>query len=399
MNTREVVEITVFKDFKIVFRGQVYQVGNYLSKQLINLLQFFVMNYDKDISREKLCEELWSESANPRSALKFTIHRLRNSLKDMIKEDIDWIETTQAGYRLNNHFEYRLDMAEFYDIYKQLEQKDSFQKKDYDLAMRMMDVYSGHLYMTSSELPYMQQIGQWYCNAFVQIAGKICQYLIRIADYEKMIQVDYLAILKEPFYEGLHYFYMQGLIAKGEYHQAIQYFHSTNETFYKELGTGLSPRFKDLYNVIVDEYEEEKTLRLKDIKKQLNVMIEKEDVSRGYYCTFDLFKHIYNLCLKTSQRDGKEYFLILFETQLENALYKKTKISNRLRNIILECIRKSDICAKINDSQFILLVNCHEKEETQIIIDRIINAFYKQYSQEEYPIVYHVDHMKSFRKI
>ena len=47
-----------------------------------------------------------------------------------------------------------------------------------------------------------------------------------------IVKIDYQAILREPFYEGLHYFYIQGLIKTQEYHKAIQYYDEINEAFY-----------------------------------------------------------------------------------------------------------------------------------------------------------------------
>ena len=75
--------------------------------------------------------------------------------------------------------------------------------------------------------------------------------------FEKMMSINYHAILLEPFYEGLHYYYIKGLIELKDYHNALKYYDDLNERFYKELGTGLSPRFKELYDVITEDIEED----------------------------------------------------------------------------------------------------------------------------------------------
>ena len=64
------------------------------------------------------------------------------------------------------------------------------------------------------------------------------------------------------------------------------------------------------------------------------------------------------------------------------------------RDIILGSIRSTDVCARINEEQFILLVNCSCKDDTYIIIQRISNLFYKTYSSSKYRLNYGVEDIK-----
>lgn len=83
------------------------------------------------------------------------------------------------------------------------------------------------------------------------------------------MSINYHAILLEPFYEGLHYYYIKGLIELKDYHNALKYYDDLNERFYKELGTGLSPRFKELYDVITEDIEEDYIINTENVNEDL----------------------------------------------------------------------------------------------------------------------------------
>jgi Response regulator containing CheY-like receiver and SARP domains len=387
------VYVKMFGDFEVTFRNKKYKMSQYLNKQPLNLFQYLLLNHDKIVFNGDLYDALWSESKNPKSALKFTIHSLRLSLKEIFQEDIQWIISSKGGYRLSEELTFVLDTDQLMDISKKLENKVELTQKDYKLALKVMDIYTGHLFMTNSQFFWIDQLAEWYRTSFANIIGRICKYLIGIGEYELMIKIDYQAILREPFYEGLHYFYIQGLIKTQEYHKALQYYDEINEAFYKELGTGLSSRFKELYEILEEENETE-LLELSKIKVALDENKEKQDHKGGFYCTFDMFKHIYDLSLKAIQREDKSYYLILFSILSHNGMDKKARVLNKLRNIILSSIRSSDVCARVNDYQFILLVKCCDYDDTYIIIQRISQLFYKAYSSRQYRLSYSIEEAK-----
>ena len=393
MGSDNIVCVRMFGEFVIKFRGVRYSMTEHLNKQPINLFQFFLFNHDRVVSNEDLYDALWNESKNPKSALKFAVHNLRKLLKDIFGDEIEWIISSKGGYRLTDELEFVLDTELFEDIIKQLESKVELTQADYNVALKVMDIYTGHLFTTSSQHFWAAQLAEWYRANFANIVGRICKYLISKDEDELMIKIDYQAILREPFYEGLHYFYIQGLIETQEYHKALQYYDEINEAFYKELGTGLSPKFKELYDILEEENKTE-LLNLSEIKKDLDENRDKQDKRGGFYCTFDMFRHVYELSSKISEREDKNYYIILFSLVSNVDIDKKTRVLNRLRDIILGSIRSTDICARINEEQFILLVNCSCKDDTYIIIQRISNLFYKTYSSSKYRLNYGVEDIK-----
>lgn len=393
MSKSDFVCVRMFGGFVINYRDTKYNMVQYLNKQPLNLLQYLLLHHDSVVSNEDLYDALWSESKNPKSALKFTIHSLRASLKELFGEDAaDWIVSSKGGYRMSEQVRFVLDTDLLSELAEKLEGKVELTEKEYKSAMKVMDLYGGHLYMTSSQHFWIMQLAEWYRVSFANIVARICKYLINQGEYERMIKIDYQAILREPFYEGLHYFYIQGLIKTQEYHKALQYYDEINEAFYKELGTGLSPKFKELYDLIEEE-SNTKILKITEVKQELNENRDKQQSRGGFYCTFDMFKHVYELTSKVAKRENKNYYLILFSVLGNAEIDKKSGILNKLKTMILDSIRSSDICARVGDDQFVLLVQCAKADDTYIIVQRISQLFYRSYSSRQYRLNYSVENI------
>ena len=101
MSKNDFVCVRMFGGFVISYQGTKYNMTQHLNKQPLNLLQYLLLNHEKIVSNEDLYDALWSESKNPKSALKFTIHSLRASLKELFGDDTDWIVSSKGVSRTN----------------------------------------------------------------------------------------------------------------------------------------------------------------------------------------------------------------------------------------------------------------------------------------------------------
>lgn len=85
---------------------------------------------------------------------------------------------------------------------------------------------------------------------YVKTMMRVSCYLYTKKRYDEMMLMNYQAVLFKSFNEGLHYYYMKGLVATRNYREALKYYDELNDIFLSELGTGLSKRFKQLYDCI-----------------------------------------------------------------------------------------------------------------------------------------------------
>src|SRR5690554_5308324 len=111
--------ITTFGELTFIYESEVFRLDGYLTKNLRYLLEVFVYYRLTPLSKNQVIDLLWSGSHNPESALKFTVHRLRQSLNDIeLFKQTPLIITTKQGYDLNPEFEYDVDFEEVDILWK-----------------------------------------------------------------------------------------------------------------------------------------------------------------------------------------------------------------------------------------------------------------------------------------
>lgn len=383
--------VKTFKEFEITYNKETINVSKVLGKQLVNLFLVLLYHRDRPLPKEELIEILWQQSENPTSALKFSVYRFRHEIQKIpFFVDKEIVITTKQGYQLNPELEWSIDFEEFSDLWSKLQHEDTLNAKTFTYAFRMYKIYDGKFYVSNSQLLWMIQLSETFRQMYAKTVMKMCQYLISKERFEEMMQINYSAIMLEPFYEGLHYYYMKGLIETDDYHQALNYYDDLNEVFVRELGVGLSDRFKELYNVIIEDHKDIQRTSVNDLLVQLS---QKTSRDSGFFCTFDMFKYIFELLVKMAYREGKSYHLILINVIEEkdtdsSVIYKNV---NDIKKIIGSCLRNNDVFAKINEGQFIILVDCQKKENAYLIVQRISKKFYNKYRNKGLHMHYEVE--------
>ncbi len=387
---KEIVRIQMFHSFRIQYKGEDINVTKLLGKQLINLFQLLMLNVGKDVSRDDLMEILYPDSEDPRNVLKFSVFRLRKALKEIpVLADLDFIQTTRNGYRISQEIEFDCDFKRFEQVLKTIENcNEVFDGKEVEYGKELIDIYEGHLYLTSNASIRVGQICEWYRSKFASCIVALCKSLLKTESFQEMLELDYSAIIKEPFYEGLHYYYMKALIGTRDYHKALKYYDDINEAFYKELGIGLSIRFKELYDVVATEYKKVKPITINQVYEDLMINNKQEG---GLFCSYEMFKYIFEYSTKGAPRNDKHYYLILLELNNKNySPENEMALTNKLKAVIETSIRCNDIFTRANNYQYVLLVECQNEDNVYIITQRISNSFYRKLNRNLYRLNYSV---------
>lgn len=375
MQKEKVYHVTMFGEFTITYQKESINVTKYLGKQLVNLFQVLLFNHNSICHKEELIEILWSESENPISIMKFTIFRLRKDLQKIpFFKDKEMIQTVRGGYQLNPEIKWKCDFDDFFDMWEAIKYQEKLDEGGLKKAMKIVNIYKAKFYVSNSQLLWAVNLSEFYRSSYVKTVIKICKKLIDEGKYEEMMSMNYSAIMLEPFYEGLHYYYMKGLLETNDYHKALKYYDDLNDAFLRELGTGLSDHFKELYDAIIIDYEDYQRLELTSLIQDI---CNRTSQSGGFYCTLDMFKYMYELSVKSGLRDEKKYFLISFEVlKGHNKSEEVHTIINKVKRIIATSLRNSDVFAKVNQCQFVSLVCCQDETNVDLIIRRISKKFY-----------------------
>lgn len=386
----ETYYVKTFGGLEITNDNVTVNIVELFGKQLVNLLQVLLFHSEKPVQKDELIDILWPESKNPSSALKFSIFRLRSELNEIdFFKDKEVIVTTRKGYILNPNLDWNIDFVELQKAYNQInEGAELLDEKEFKIARKIFRLYQGRFYASPSQLHWILQKQEVFRQMYVKTMMRTSCYLYTQKRYDEMMLMNYQAVLIEPFNEGLHYYYMKGLVATRNYREALKYYDELNDIFLSELGTGLSKRFKQLYDIIIADHAKEEN---KDMETIIRELSNRDQQNQGFFCSYEIFKYFYELLLKMSVRNEQNYYLIMLQFSDGTLDYEKVGVDfDRVKKLVSSCLRSNDLFTRTSETQLLLLVDCQTEENAHLIIQRISNKFYSIFRKKNYRMNYSV---------
>ena len=386
----ETYYVKTFGGLEITNDNVTVNIVELFGKQLVNLLQVLLFHSEKPVQKDELIDILWPESKNPSSALKFSIFRLRSELNEIeFFKDKEVIVTTRKGYILNPNLDWNIDFVELQKAYNQInEGTELLDEKEFKIARKIFRLYQGRFYASPSQLHWILQKQEVFRQMYVKTMMRTSCYLYTQKRYDEMMLMNYQAVLIEPFNEGLHYYYMKGLVATRNYREALKYYDELNDIFLSELGTGLSKRFKQLYDIIIADHAKEENKDMETIMRELS---NRDQQNQGFFCSYEIFKYFYELLLKMSVRNEQNYYLIMLQFSDGTLDYEKVGVDfDRVKRLVSSCLRSNDLFTRTSETQLLLLVDCQTEENAHLIIQRISNKFYSIFRKKNYRMNYSV---------
>lgn len=386
----ETYYVKTFGGLEITNDNVTVNIVELFGKQLVNLLQVLLFHSEKPVPKDELIDILWPESKNPSSALKFSIFRLRSELNEIdFFKDKEVIVTTRKGYILNPNLDWNIDFVELQKAYNQInEGAELLDEKEFKIARKIFRLYQGRFYASPSQLHWILQKQEVFRQMYVKTMMRTSCYLYTQKRYDEMMLMNYQAVLIEPFNEGLHYYYMKGLVATRNYREALKYYDELNDIFLSELGTGLSKRFKQLYDIIIADHAKEENKDMETIMRELS---NRDQQNQGFFCSYEIFKYFYELLLKMSVRNEQNYYLIMLQFSDGTLDYEKVGVDfDRVKRLVSSCLRSNDLFTRTSETQLLLLVDCQTEENAHLIIQRISNKFYSIFRKKNYRMNYSV---------
>ena len=386
----ETYYVKTFGGLEITNDNVTVNIVELFGKQLVNLLQVLLFHSEKPVQKDELIDILWPESKNPSSALKFSIFRLRSELNEIdFFKDKEVIVTTRKGYILNPNLDWNIDFVELQKAYNQInEGAELLDEKEFKIARKIFRLYQGRFYASPSQLHWILQKQEVFRQMYVKTMMRTSCYLYTQKRYDEMMLMNYQAVLIEPFNEGLHYYYMKGLVATRNYREALKYYDELNDIFLSELGTGFSKRFKQLYDIIIADHAKEEN---KDMETIIRELSNRDQQNQGFFCSYEIFKYFYELLLKMSVRNEQNYYLIMLQFSDGTLDYEKVGVDfDRVKRLVSSCLRSNDLFTRTSETQLLLLVDCQTEENAHLIIQRISNKFYSIFRKKNYRMNYSV---------
>ena len=161
------IRICMFGGFNLYINNECKNAGILKSKKGMSLLQYIILKHDSAVPNYRLIELLWpnEESSNPENALKTLVSRFRALLNQCAEGLGACIEASRGGYRFVLLPGMSVDVFEFDEICKKLQNARELTAENRALYQRALTLYSGDLLSTPSRM------NGWSAPAWVSMAA------------------------------------------------------------------------------------------------------------------------------------------------------------------------------------------------------------------------------------
>ncbi len=351
------------------------------SKRVWILLAYLLYNRRRIVPQTELIDLLWgdeTDSTNPQSALKTTLHRVRSTL-DILSSDLGHklVVHSGAGYRINPDIEIWLDAEEFDAMCNGAVAGES----DGGIARlsKALSLYKGDFLCTLTSDTWSVPISAYFNNLYFNTYLKLMPLLYNSEHHADAVRISREALLIDPYHEEVYQHLMKNLIAQGNKQEAVSVFEEMSKLLLNNFGVVPSQVSRDLYREALKS-DTSSFVHPSTISEQLK---ETAPTKGALVCDYDFFKMLYQAEARLILRSGDAVHIALFSM---TGAYKK-ELSRRSLDYAMDnfqdhlrlSLRKGDIVSRCSPCQFIVMLPHANYENSVMVCQRILKAFIRQY--------------------
>lgn len=367
------------------------------SRKGASLIEYLILNHGQPVPNYRLLATLWADdrSANPESALKTLVSRLRAMLNQIHPALGSCIAADRGAYHWEILPDMTIDVYEIEDILDKLSAGRPDNQTRHALYRRLMDLYTGDLLQNAEQNEWALSRAMTLHNRYMAAVYSYVEMLKEENDNDRIICVCRQALAVDNFDDRLHMELMSALINTDRSSEALAQYKHVMHLNYRYLGVRPSDDMQEFYKQIV---RAGKTLDL-NLESIRNELRESGEQRGAFVCEYAVFKEIYNLQMRNLERLGSTMFLAVImvgdpeDPNMDSI--KQDNIMNGLLEILRTNLRKGDTITHFSPTIFALLLPTVNYTTGNMVMERIRKLFYKKYPNSNIPFSYRVGPLSS----
>ena len=376
------LQVQMLGQFTLRYGDRTISDSDDRSRRVWSLLAYMLYNHGRSFAQEELIHLYWSnneKSADPGNALKSIFHRTRTAL-DKLQPGLGrlLIRRKAGRYFWNNAMPLSLDIEDFEAHFHAAEAAgdDDVRLAEYQAALAL---YAGDPLPRMTDEIWTIPIVAYYHSLYTRAAAGAIELLEKQERTAEAVALCRRAIHIEPYQEDLYEHLMRGLLRTGDMKGAMSVYEEMSEQLFAHFGVMPSETLRTLYRQATRTVND-RTLTMDEVCSQL---AEPAPHGGAMVCEYDFFKILYrsearsiaqnghsaNICLlSVSGKDGE----MLARRSLDTAM-------NNLQVLVQNNLRRGDVIARCSISQYIILLPQANYENSRMVADRLVSAFYRRY--------------------
>lgn len=376
------LQVQMLGQFTLRYGDRTISDSDDRSRRVWSLLAYMLYNHGRSFAQEELIHLYWSngeKSADPGNALKSIFHRIRTAL-DKLQPGLGrlLIRRKAGRYFWNNVMPLSLDTEDFEAHFHAAEAAgdDDVRLAEYQAALAL---YAGDPLPRMTDEIWTIPIVAYYHSLYTRAAAGAIELLEKQERTVEAVALCRRAIHIEPYQEDLYEHLMRGLLRTGDMKGAMSVYEEMSELLFAHFGVMPSETLRTLYRQATRTVND-RTLTMDEVCSQL---AEPAPHGGAMVCEYDFFKILYRAEARSIARNGHSANICLLSVSGKDgemlARRSLDPAMNNLQVLVQNNLRRGDVIARCSISQYIILLPQANYENSRMVADRLVSAFYRRY--------------------
>lgn len=376
------LQVQMLGQFTLRYGDRTISDSDDRSRRVWSLLAYMLYNHGRSFAQEELIHLYWSnseKSADPGNALKSIFHRIRTAL-DKLQPGLGrlLIRRKAGRYFWNNVMPLSLDIEDFEAHFHAAEAAgdDDVRLAEYQAALAL---YAGDPLPRMTDEIWTIPIVAYYHSLYTRAAAGAIELLEKQERTAEAVALCRRAIHIEPYQEDLYEHLMRGLLRTGDMKGAMSVYEEMSELLFAHFGVMPSETLRTLYRQATRTVND-RTLTMDEVCSQL---AEPAPHGGAMVCEYDFFKILYRAEARSIARNGHSANICLLSVSGKDgemlARRSLDPAMNNLQVLVQNNLRRGDVIARCSISQYIILLPQANYENSRMVADRLVSAFYRRY--------------------
>ena len=376
------LQVQMLGQFTLRYGDRTISDSDDRSRRVWSLLAYMLYNHGRSFAQEELIHLYWSngeKSADPGNALKSVFHRIRTAL-DKLQPGLGrlLIRRKAGRYFWNNVMPLSLDIEDFEAHFHAAEAAgdDDVRLAEYQAALAL---YAGDPLPRMTDEIWTIPIVAYYHSLYTRAAAGAIELLEKQERTAEAVALCRRAIHIEPYQEDLYEHLMRGLLRTGDMKGAMSVYEEMSEQLFAHFGVMPSETLRTLYRQATRTVND-RTLTMDEVCSQL---AEPAPHGGAMVCEYDFFKILYRSEVRSIARNGHSANICLLSVSGKDgemlARRSLDPAMNNLQVLVQNNLRRGDAIARCSISQYIILLPQANYENSRMVADRLVSAFYRRY--------------------
>ena len=376
------LQVQMLGQFTLRYGDRTISDSDDRSRRVWSLLAYMLYNHGRSFAQEELIHLYWSngeKSADPGNALKSIFHRIRTALDKLQPGLGRLLVRRKAGrYFWNNAMPLSLDIEDFEAHFHAAEAAgdDDVRLAEYQAALAL---YAGDPLPRMTDEIWTIPIVAYYHSLYTRAAAGAIELLEKQERTAEAVALCRRAIHIEPYQEDLYEHLMRGLLRTGDMKGAMSVYEEMSELLFAHFGVMPSETLRTLYRQATRTVND-RTLTMDEVCSQLE---EPAPHGGAMVCEYDFFKILYRAEARSIARNGHSANICLLSVSGKDgemlARRSLDPAMNNLQVLVQNNLRRGDAIARCSISQYIILLPQANYENSRMVADRLVSAFYRRY--------------------